>query len=72
MSNLEQCPCGRQPPKLLVDGSDRAKWAYVTGDCCGEWHIEFRNQYAPIPSDESMQLAVDAWNAAPRGTLDDA
>lgn len=68
MENLKKCPCGETPNKLLVMGMERARWAHVSGDCCGDWEIEFRNSYAKIPSDESMALAVEAWNRAKRAT----
>jgi len=67
---LLACPCGAVPKNLSVQGDGMAdKWGTVSGDCCGEWSIEFRNQYAGIPSEESTALATVAWNAAPRQPL---
>jgi len=64
---LAPCPCGKTPERLIVDGEHAApKWASVSGFCCGEWSIEFRNQYKLTGSDESNALAAAAWNAAPR------
>jgi hypothetical protein len=39
----------------------------VSGYCCGDWHIEFRTNYAAHDSEEIMRLAREAWNDAPRG-----
>lgn len=67
LRELAPCPCGKTPAGLVVQGDGGSeKWAQVSGNCCGEWSIEFRNQYAPIPGDESMSLAVSAWNDATR------
>ena len=65
---LAPCPCGKTPTSLcVVADHDRAKYAYCYGmDCCGEWHIEFRNQYKTIGESESDALAAAAWNATPR------
>lgn len=68
MRNLKGCPCGAYPEKLCINGPhDTPKWAYVSGDCCDEWMIEFRNDYHDIGSIDSLDLAVQAWNGAPRG-----
>ena len=64
---IAPCPCGKVPSKLHITGEhSRAKWAEVCGDCCGEWSIEFRNQYHELGGLESERLALSAWNAAPR------
>lgn len=62
---LKRCPCGKTPDHLCVDG-DRSKWAYTYGDCCGEWNIEFRSNHFPSGSIELKELALKAWNGAPR------
>ena len=62
---LKPCPCGAVPILLNVN-SDGGKWAYVSGDCCGQWEIEFRLQYAKADSDEANRRAAAAWNDAPR------
>jgi hypothetical protein len=67
MSDLKECPCGQVPTGLSIfmDYS-RAKWGYAAGNCCGEWSIEFRNNYNAVNSDETRALASEAWNRAPR------
>ena len=68
MSNLKRCPCGKIPESVdIYDACQGGKWAFVTGSCCDEWHIEFRAEYKAIDSDECMVLAIEAWNDAPRG-----
>ena len=67
MSALKQCPCGQIPEKLAIVGGHTEKYAYVVGECCGEWHIEFRTDYQPRGSSELHNLAEAAWNGAPRG-----
>jgi hypothetical protein len=66
MSNeLKPCPCGKTPESLgLADNG--AKWAYAYGDCCSEWHIEFRTQYHELDTDACMELAIVAWNESSR------
>jgi len=64
---MKKCPCGKHPTELVVvDAGQGSKWAFVYGDCCGEWHIEFRTMYHDLDSNECMALALDAWNEAPR------
>jgi len=69
MTTLKQCPCGEVPDSLHVECPSRAKWGTVSGACCSEWAIEFRNQYETDP-DKILKLATKAWNAAPRGAHD--
>ena len=65
---IAPCPCGQVPEKLCVqEAGQGSKWAMVSGYCCGDWHIEFRTNYAAHGSKESNRLAREAWNAAPRG-----
>ena len=67
MKSLAPCPCGQIPKKLfIIDSGQGMKWANVCGDCCGEWSIEFRTLYKPFESNECMDLAIKAWNDAPR------
>ena len=69
MSELKQCPCGTTPSQLFIsDIGQGGKWASASGDCCGEWNIEFRTQYHNLNSDECMKLAIEAWNEATRMT----
>jgi len=64
---LKKCPCGKVPIELGIDGDGRAeKWAYVHGSCCSEWNIEFRTGYREIGSEGIMEVAIKAWNSAPR------
>jgi len=60
------CPCGNTPDSLSIYEGISSKWAWVYGDCCGEWSLEFRTGYNPIDSQECRELAEEAWNDAPR------
>ena len=64
MSDLKRCPCGAQPSEVGVVGNAPAKWMYVSADCCGIWEVEFRSHYKT--GDKLRELAIDAWNRAPR------
>ena len=67
MQTLKKCPCGRTPTKLhIVDNGQGGKWGDASGDCCGEWKIEFRTDYNKFDTKECMSLAVDAWNETER------
>lgn len=69
-SNINKCPCGKTPENLIeIDNNQGGKWAVVSGDCCSEWSIEFRNLYYEIDSDGSNELALEAWNNAPRADV---
>jgi hypothetical protein len=62
------CPCGDIPTVLCVDDLGySSKHARVSGNCCGEWSVEFRTGYAEPGSNEIDFMAREAWNAAPRG-----
>ena len=64
---LAACPCGQTPTDVhIMDGGQGGKWAFVMPNCCDEWSIEFRTNYAAIHTDECKRLAIEAWNAAPR------
>ena len=65
LPDLKPCPCGKVPKMLMIQCQERAKYGQMTGDCCGEWTIEFKNGYE---SDKQVSLnkAVEAWNGAPR------
>ena len=63
---LNPCPCGQTPTKLDIIGENQAKWSYVSGNCCGEWSIEFRANYMRMHDLKLIKLAVQAWNDAPR------
>jgi hypothetical protein len=67
MDTLKPCACGHTPKELLIsDANQGGKWAYVAGDCCGEWELEFRTSYFPLDSQECMDAAIERWNQAPR------
>lgn len=64
---LKSCPCGSPIDALIIsDAGQGGKWAWVSGNCCGKWSIEFRTEYNSLESYECMELAIKAWNAAPR------
>lgn len=63
---LAACPCGKTPNKLHISEGNTCKYAFVYGDCCGEWNIEFRTDYFKLDSVEIKVLAADAWNSASR------
>jgi hypothetical protein len=67
LSGLLSCPCGRPIDDIFIaDAGQGGKWAWVSGNCCGEWSIEFRTQYNALDSEECKKLAIAAWNEAPR------
>lgn len=69
-NKIAPCPCGKTPTELgIYDANQGSKWAFVNGNCCGEWMIEFRTNYTALDSDECKKLARDAWNASPRGNI---
>lgn len=69
---LKRCPCGQIPDVLeITDIGQDGTWAAVVPGCCGEWTIVFRSQYLDFKSKECMDLAIEAWNEAPRGGLTD-
>ena len=64
---IKPCPCGAIPKELLLyDANQGSKYAFVQGDCCGEWMIEFRSNYLDLESDECKELALLAWNGSSR------
>jgi len=64
---LALCPCGKTPSAILIEREyNRSKWAFAYGDCCSEWHIEFRAGYLDDDEPELMQAAQIAWNNTPR------
>ena len=64
---LAPCPCGKVPERLIIVPNDGYKHAFAVGECCGDWHIEFRTNYEKFDSPECMAFAQAAWNDAPRG-----
>lgn len=64
---LAACPCGQTPTDVhIMDAAQGGKWAFVLPNCCDEWTIEFRTNYAALHTTECKRLAVEAWNSAPR------
>jgi len=64
---LNLCPCGRRPEKLIIYGiHSGTKWAFVMGSCCNEWSLEFPTEYNKFDTDDCMNLAVEYWNDATR------
>ncbi len=64
---IKPCPCGKTPTKLhCVDNGQGSKWAQASGDCCGEWSVEFRTGYFDLNSEKCQGYAIDSWNGAPR------
>ena len=70
MKDLKDCPCGKTPKNLIITGAGQGgKWAYVGGDCCEDWEIEFRTGYNNLESDECKIFAKDSWNEAKRASF---
>lgn len=66
---MKPCPCGKTPNELHVtDAAQGGKWAFASGDCCGEWNIEFRTEYNIIGGEACAELAIIAWNDTPRAS----
>jgi len=65
---LKKCPCGETPTALNIEPqeSTAGKRGYVSGNCCDEWLVEFRLGYNKPDSKEAKELAIKAWNSAPR------
>lgn len=66
MTELKKCPCGKTPSALHVGGGVSSSWAWVCGDCCYNWAIEFRTVHHDWTSNESYENAVKYWNDSPR------
>lgn len=64
---LKRCPCGQIPSQLHITYDDVRKWNYVSGDCCGEWEVEFRSGY--VTGDALKRFAKHAWNRAKRASV---
>lgn len=63
---LLACPCGAVPEALGIEEGSSCKWAFTYGDCCNDWHVEFRTHYKEVNTPECMELAIEAWNQAQR------
>ncbi|KPK74259.1 MAG: hypothetical protein AMJ84_00280 [Acidithiobacillales bacterium SM23_46] len=67
---IKMCPCGQFPDGLLIEMPERAKYGRAMGSCCGDWSVEFRNNYTQDPQ-ETLTRASKAWNDAPRAPESD-
>lgn len=70
--SLAPCPCGETPTKIYLGGKEdeityRVVFATAWGSCCDKWMVEFTLNDKGMDSPECMELAIKAWNAAPRG-----
>lgn len=63
--HLEPCPCGKTPKMLMVELETSKKRGHTFGDCCGEWMIEFNNNYN-VDKEKMADKAKVAWNRATR------
>ena len=63
---LQKCPCGQIPTDLNIEEGSSCKYGFASGDCCGEWLIEFRTEYQKLNSKKCKDLAKNAWNGALR------
>lgn len=64
---LKKCPCGKEPKRLFFTFQDSSqKWGHAWGDCCGDWEVQFKNNYE-LDYDKQYQNAVKQWNSLPRG-----
>lgn len=68
---LKPCDCGKTPDKLHI-ARNGAKYAFVSGDCCGDWTLEFETDYYSVGSSKCMELAIQCWNEASCLTDDSA
>lgn len=67
MEKLKTCPCGKTPTELFIcDNGQGGKWGNASGNCCGEWIVEFRTKYHKFDTDECMKQAIRYWNDAER------
>ena len=64
--HLFKCPCGKMPSELHISEGATLTYAFVSGNCCNEWMIEFRTDKHTPHSAESMNNALEAWNIASR------
>lgn len=67
---IKRCPCGEYPNSLFInqatpsDTYNGSKYSYVSGNCCGEWEVEFRSNY--LEGAALYSVAKDAWNKIKR------
>ena len=68
-AEIRPCFCGATPRQLMIDEGSSSKYAWASCEWCAEWSIEFRTNYSQ-DLNELQQLAVKAWNCAPRRALE--
>ena len=68
-AEIRPCFCGAAPRQLMINEGSSSKYAWAACEWCGEWSIEFRTNYSQDLA-ELQQLAVKAWNCAPRRALE--
>lgn len=68
LPEIRPCFCGATPDQLAITEGSSSKYAWAACEWCAEWSIEFRTNYSQDP-DELQQLAVEAWNRAPRADI---
>lgn len=68
-TEIRPCCCGATPVQLSITEGSSSKYAWATCEWCAEWSIEFRTNYSQDLA-ELQQLAVKAWNSAPRRALE--
>jgi len=66
LDKIVRCPCGNIPKNITITEGSCSKWALASGDCCGEWFVEFRTSYEEITSTKCMEYAVESWNKTKR------
>lgn len=67
MIDLAPCPCGETPTKLTItENGQGMKYALASGNCCGEWFVEFRSGYFERDTEECMRRAINGWNSTKR------
>ena len=68
-TEIRPCCCGATPAQLSITEGLSSKYAWAACEWCAEWSIEFRTNYSQDLA-ELQQLAVKAWNSAPRRALE--
>ena len=63
MCDLSRCPCGKVPSSVVIAYGPSC---YVSGDCCGEWAVEYSAGDFDIGNDEYRTKAEAVWNNATR------
>jgi hypothetical protein len=66
MTTLKPCPCGEVPSELVLYVNHAESYMDVNGDCCTQWQVTACIG-SPSSAEERMLLAIERWNAAPRG-----